>query len=176
VSWVTQLVVHPDYRGQGIARKLCHMAWGPGGFFAAGLITSHPHAVKALEGATQRECDRALIEEHAPDLVRYSKLPYVQNKQLCCDDGKCLIDTQFFVDHTEVERILSRSKGWQLGPLEDGKEFMAFTFAVSPRNSLWKCSYQGRSQQLAATAQRIRAELAMAKYQDVDKLYDNMKL
>jgi hypothetical protein len=136
VSWVTQLVVHPAYRNMGVGRRLCRIAWGAGRFFAAGLVTSHPFAVKALERATERDCNRSLIEEHAADLVRHCNIPYVQGKQLCFEGGKCLVDTQFCVDHSEVEQLRARLSGWRLGPLEDGKEFLAFAFATSPRAPL----------------------------------------
>jgi hypothetical protein len=45
---------------------------------------------------------------------------------------RCLIDTQYFVDHTHVNQILSGLSQWNLGQLEEGKEFFAFTFAAQP--------------------------------------------
>ena len=132
VSWITQLVVHADWRRRGIAKRLCRIAWGTRKYFAYGLVSSHPYAVRALEGATVRRCDRNLAAQHAQELIEYSCIPYMKGKTLCFDDGRCLIDTQFPVDHSGVEQLLLTIKDWQLGPLEDNKEFFAFTFATTP--------------------------------------------
>ncbi len=91
MSWVTQLVVHPDYRIKGVARRLCHIARGPGALFAFGLVSSHPYAVRALEGAAEQQCDRGLVRKHSDDLVTHSRMPYVQGKQLCLDGKRCLM-------------------------------------------------------------------------------------
>ncbi|KAL6761127.1 hypothetical protein V8C86DRAFT_2543878 [Haematococcus lacustris] len=138
VSWITQLVVHSDYRHRGVAKKLCRMAWPVEQFYAVGLVTSHPYAVRALERATQRTCNRATIMPVARELLSQCNIPYVLDKALCFEEGRCLIDTQFFVDHTDVNNILATTLDteWELGGLEDGKEFFAFTFAASPNTCL----------------------------------------
>jgi hypothetical protein len=174
VSWITQLVVHSDYRQRGVAKKLCRLAWAVDHYYAAGLVTSHPYAVRALERATQRSCDRATSMHAAHEIVACCTVPYVQGKTLCFEDGRyvhpsmytaaqahsssaltgfvqtiacpcahiaccrCLIDTHFFVDHTGVNHILQaemQRNNWKLGQLERGKEFVAFTFAASPKVS-----------------------------------------
>lgn len=134
VSWITQLVVHSDYRHRGVAKKLCRMAWAVEQCYAVGLVTSHPYAVRALERATQRMCNRATIMPVARELLSHCNIPYVLDKVLCFEEGRCLIDTQFFVDHTDVNNILATTLDtqWELGGLEEGKEFFAFTFAASP--------------------------------------------
>ncbi|KAG5178017.1 hypothetical protein JKP88DRAFT_270620 [Tribonema minus] len=135
VSWITQLVVHSEYRGRGIGKRLCRMAWAVDRYYACGLVTSHPHAVRALEAATERACDRSLAISSAQALISHSGIPYVSQALVHFEGGKCLIDTQFFVDHSEVEAVLSGITHWRLGPLEEGKEFFAFTFAQSPKTS-----------------------------------------
>ncbi|KAK9823617.1 hypothetical protein WJX72_004259 [[Myrmecia] bisecta] len=129
VAWITQLVVHKDYRRKGIGKKLCRMAQGGGDNFACGLVSCHPYAVRALEAGTGRTCNQEAARRYAADLLSASQIPYVQDCSLDFDSGKCLIDTRFFVDHTEVNKILSEASGWRLGPLEEGKEFFAFTFS-----------------------------------------------
>jgi hypothetical protein len=133
VSWITQLVVHLDWRKRGIAKQLCRLACGTRNhYFVCGLVSSHPYAARALEGATMRRCDRNLALQHAQELINYSGIPYIKGKDLCFDDGRCLIDTQFPVDHSGVDHILLTIDNWQLGPLDDNKEFFAFTFATTP--------------------------------------------
>jgi hypothetical protein len=135
VSWITQLVVHSSYRSQGIASTLCRMAWDIQADFACGLVTSHPHAVRALERATQRRCDPAVIQQHAEGLIEASGIPYLRGCSLPRPGESCAISTGFFVDHTEVNQLLGRMRGWRLGSLLDGEEFFAATFSASSRRS-----------------------------------------
>ena len=46
ISWVLQLVVHKDYRKQGIAKTLLHSIWGFSDDYAWGLATSNALTVK----------------------------------------------------------------------------------------------------------------------------------
>lgn len=159
VSWVTQLVVDAEYRSCGVAKKLCRMAWAVERFFAAGLVTSHPHAVRALERATERACSRDKIKDHAAELLHFSGVPYATGRQLRLDNGRCLIDTDFFVDHTEVEQTLAQMIDWRLGPLEDGKEFFAFVFAVSPKVSPTPSQEEGPLQEEAGAVEVLPTNL-----------------
>lgn len=131
VSWITQLVVHSDYRNKGIASTLCRMAWNIQTEFACGLVTSHPHAVRALERATQKRCDPALIQPHAESLIGACGIPYLAGCRLPRPEESCAVNTGFFVDHTEVNLLLANTRGWRLGSLQDGEEFFAVTFAAS---------------------------------------------
>lgn len=54
VTWVTQLVVHTDYRKQGIAKNILFSIWGLSTHFAWGIVSANPYAVRALEKATRR--------------------------------------------------------------------------------------------------------------------------
>jgi GNAT superfamily N-acetyltransferase len=67
VSWITQLVVHSDYRNQNVAKNILHSIWGFSDDFAWGLISASPYAVRALEKATRRRCDPARIKS---DIVK----------------------------------------------------------------------------------------------------------
>lgn len=134
VSWITQLVVSVNYRSHGIAGRLCRLGWAScKNDFACGLVTSHPHAVRALERATVRLCDMDGVKQHAAGLIAASGIPYVQG----CTVADCKIDTQFHVDHTEINEFIRQEKNWMLGgkDLPDGKEFFAFTFLTSLRRS-----------------------------------------
>jgi hypothetical protein len=61
--------------------------------------------------------------------VAASGIPYVKGKKLIMSGTTAIIDTQFFVDHTEVNDLLGKQEDWKLGPLEDGQEFFAFVFS-----------------------------------------------
>ena len=122
VDWITQLVVDAKYRSVGIAKCLCRHALSLESF-ACGIVTSHPHAVRALESATMRRCDIGLAREYFQELIEQSGIPYVQGKRFV---GPALIDTGFNVDHRELKKLYGAS--WSLGEILDGHEYFAFTF------------------------------------------------
>jgi hypothetical protein len=112
---------------------------------AWGLASSHPYAIRTLERVTGRRCDPLLIGKYARELIKSSQIPYFQSCafsiSLATDDQKkSIVHSNFFVDHTEVNRILVKEmegqneKAWMLGStLEDGDEFFGFTFSEQPR-------------------------------------------
>jgi GNAT superfamily N-acetyltransferase len=54
VAWVTQLVVHEDHRKHDVGKTLLFSIWRFTNFFAWGLLSANPYAVRALE--TQALC------------------------------------------------------------------------------------------------------------------------
>eukprot|EP00026_Physarum_polycephalum_P015177 Phypoly_transcript_15801.p1 GENE.Phypoly_transcript_15801~~Phypoly_transcript_15801.p1 ORF type:complete len:228 (+),score=21.34 Phypoly_transcript_15801:116-799(+) len=126
-SWITQLVVHSAHRSKGIATQLCSLVWQRDNV-AWGLITSHPYAVRALEHATGKKCDPVVIALHAAALVDASGVPYVQGKHLRSSADESVIETDFHVDHTEVDALVAQIPAWRLGKLNVGDEYFAFTF------------------------------------------------
>ncbi len=114
-------------RHRGVASTLCSSVWKPS-VTAWGLVTSHPYAVHALERATGRRCDPLEIKNYASNLVKQSGIPYVQNCQLLCNNHQSVIQSQFFVDHSEIQQLLAKELNWKLGNIQDGEEFFAFTF------------------------------------------------
>jgi GNAT superfamily N-acetyltransferase len=132
VSWITQLVVHSDFRSHGVASKLCQMAWDVSAVDGCGIVTSHPYAIRALEKATRRSCRPGMIH-HAKSLVDASRIPYLQGKPIRCNhagSSMCQIDTGFFVDHTDVDELIpNQPPRLGLEPLEAGHEFVAFTLS-----------------------------------------------
>jgi len=57
VSWVTQFVVHREFRNKRIGTTLLFSIWGMTNHFAWGLTTANPYAIRALEKATRRRCN-----------------------------------------------------------------------------------------------------------------------
>lgn len=133
--WISQLVVHSHCRGQKIASRMIGTAVAtPHNVRACGMATSHPHAVRAMEKAVGARCSPAVIAEVAPAFLAASGVSYVQGKEIRISPGstppRCTIDTAFFVGHDEVNALRADLVDWQLGPLEDGEEFLAV--AVRP--------------------------------------------
>jgi GNAT superfamily N-acetyltransferase/SAM-dependent methyltransferase len=70
VALVVQLVVHRDYRRQGIGSALLYSIWGFSDYYAWGIVTSNPCTVKTLEKATCRQCSASEIIQNKHFLSR----------------------------------------------------------------------------------------------------------
>jgi 2-polyprenyl-3-methyl-5-hydroxy-6-metoxy-1,4-benzoquinol methylase len=135
VSWVTQLVVHAEHRRNDVGKTLLFSIWNFSSHFAWGLVTANPYAVRALEKATRRRCVPSRIARNQRKLMNVAcgNVPYVKTetgRQITAEVSR--LNTNFFLDHSELPAMLasviSESKPWLLGPLEDGWEWLAFTF------------------------------------------------
>jgi hypothetical protein len=128
VCWITQLVVKMGFRGKKVAQNLIHVAMGTD-TVCAGLVSTHPHAVLALERAAKSKCDPAIIAQLATSLFSDSCVEYLQNNNnIICNGLDCLVDTKFAVDHAEPLAALKDidDVNWQLGrDLPDQHEFIA---------------------------------------------------
>ncbi len=150
VDWVTQLVVHTDFRKQDIGKTLLFSVWGFSTHFCWGLITANPYAIRALEKATRRRCVAERIAKHKTTLHRLGakKVRYVGNsRELVVSHHTSKINTRFFVDHGDLDAtvasVVTNDKPWNLGMIEEGWEWFAFTFHDQPQISL-------NSQEIAA--------------------------
>ena len=121
VCWITQLVVHPYYRSQGLAKQLvtissaqCHVV---------GIVSSHPFAVKSLGGS----CELSFIQEWGVRLMEASQVPYLRAKRAFISDIASYVDTEFDIDHSEPQHALRIVRGvWNLGyQLPTGHEYLA---------------------------------------------------
>lgn len=131
VIWITQLVVDPTYRDKEVAANLIRQALG-NRLKICGLASSHPYAVRSIESATGLVCD-SIDPGKIALLVNNCGVPYVQEKAFTSKEGSCIINTEFFVDHTHIEQFLEEEKShstkpWKLGSLPEGHEFLAFVF------------------------------------------------
>jgi len=135
VIWVTQFVIHHNYRNTGIGKRLLFSIWGFSSFFAWGLLTANPYAIRALEKATRRRCDPIRIKKNVQQLYNFGKknVSYINDNTVkIVNSENSKINTDFFVDHSELAEMLSNvtseEKPWKLGKIEEGWEWFAFTF------------------------------------------------
>ncbi|KZF18990.1 hypothetical protein L228DRAFT_264112 [Xylona heveae TC161] len=148
VCWVTQLVVHADFREQGLARHLLEFLREDGDA-VFGIMSSHPAAclagARAFTGNIS-SVSPGFIQAYAQAIMNLSPIIYVRDAKLCGSlfDQKdtsgaiSSVDTQFFVDHTEpleVLKVVRQDRDWPLGELLDGCEFL-FMVEVKPRGCL----------------------------------------
>lgn len=135
ISWVTQLVVHEDYRHKDIAKSLLHSIWGFTDNYAWGIVSANPYAVRALEKTTRRRSDPRRIKHNLKKILSIGAeyLPYInETTEAFVNQEVSKINTQFFVDHADVDQmiqdVVTDTVPWTLGPLEEGWEWLAFTF------------------------------------------------
>ena len=145
VSWVTQLVVHKDYRNIDVAKTLLFSIWGWSNHYAWGIISANPYAVRALEKATRRRCIPTRINRNKKKLYQLGKdnLPYVnESTVVVVTKDRSQINTEFFVNHSDLEEMINNastdSVPWLLGRLDEGWEWFAFTFNDQEQLSLTK--------------------------------------
>ncbi|KPM42303.1 hypothetical protein AK830_g4273 [Neonectria ditissima] len=117
VCWVTQLVVHKDYRGQGIGSTLLRLSKSDSDD-VYGIMSSHPHACVAAAasyGTSIENISLDFIRHHSDAIMKASPIAYVKNASLVgslfhVEDPTGLIsgvNTRFFVDHEEPLDALS---------------------------------------------------------------------
>ena len=145
ITWVTQLVVHKDYRNRGIAERLLFSIWGFSDHYAWGIVSANPYAIRALEKATRRRAKTLRIKQNSKKLLNVGKqnVPFIHDDtELCVDENQSVINTQFFVDHSEtlkrLEDVISEDIPWELGQIDEGWEWFAFTFNDQPQIKLSK--------------------------------------
>lgn len=134
-SWVTQLVVHSDFRKQDIAKTLLFSIWGLSNHFAWGILSANPYAVRALEKATRRRCQPFRIARNRRKLLSVGDkyVPYIsQDTDVVVQKDCSKINTGFFVDHSQLEAMIhsvtSIDVPWLIGKIDEGWEWFAFTF------------------------------------------------
>lgn len=132
ISWITQLVVHTDYRQRGVATTILNSIWGFSNHFAWGLATASPFAVRALEKATRRRVIPSTVLQNIGKIKPLTdEIFYLTNRSTTINDSTSRIDSQFPVDHSNIKRdinAVSQIHKWLIGDLEEGEEWYAVTF------------------------------------------------
>ncbi len=134
--WVTQLVVRSHYRNRGIAKKLLRSAWGMSDYFAWGLATTNAVTIKTLESVTWRAVDPMEIGRHL-DIIRdlCDDVEFAKDKVIKVEKGKSQIFTNFFPNFQKLDPKDNLEDVYvaKLGKIEDGCEWLAFTFQPQKR-------------------------------------------
>ncbi|KAH6631281.1 hypothetical protein F5144DRAFT_547417 [Chaetomium tenue] len=140
VCWITQLVVHREYRGRRLATRLIEKLRDIDDEIF-GIMSSHPAACiagsKACAGFPLPHISRHFIQSCAKEVMASSAIPYVRDAKLrgalfsdSATDTEGLIsgaDTEFYVDHEEPLSALAWIRAhseWPLGDLPEGHEFL----------------------------------------------------
>lgn len=123
--WITQLVVHKDWRGIGVGRRLCRLAWDGENTFACGIVSPHPFAVRCLERMAGVPCDLAMTKIHGLAIATASGIDLVTKSRLVVNKSTSVLQSSFFVDRAEIATF---PENWQLGKLQDGEEYFALCF------------------------------------------------
>ncbi len=130
-TWVIQLIVHEEYRNNKIGKKLLHYAWGFSNHYSWGLATSNPLTVKTLESVTLRKSSPEEILKHFETIkLLCSHISFVDTSKIDITNRHSVVDTDFYVDHSDVHSLIDAYNGnWDLGSLNEGFEWLAFTFS-----------------------------------------------
>ena len=143
VSWVTQLVVHKDFRQQGIGKTLLFSFWGFSNDYAWGIMSSNPYAVRALEKATYRRVQPNIMKNKEQGIIKFGveNVSYLNEKtEFVVTSRNCKVNTDFRSDLSRVQEKLNNvTKNdipWVLGEIEEGWEWFAFTFNEQKKVSL----------------------------------------
>ena len=135
ISWVTQLVVHENYRHKDVAKNLLHSIWGFTDNFAWGIVSANPYAIRALEKTTRRRSSPERIKHTIKKIMSIGEehIPYInENTEYLVTSETSRINTGFFVDHQNIgqmiDTVVTNTVPWTLGDIEEGWEWIAFTF------------------------------------------------
>lgn len=128
-SWVTQLLVHHSYRNRKIATRLLQSAWGFSDYFAWGLATTNAVTIKTLESVTWRQVDPNIVSQHLEEIGQLcDEIAFTEKEQIRIGDGKSQIFTNFYPEFQRLENNLTEIYVKRLGMIDDGCEWLAFTF------------------------------------------------
>ena len=145
ISWITQLVVHEDYRRHGIGKKLVFSFWGFSNHYAWGILSSNPYAIRALEKATYRRVNPSIVKSNQGTIKNFGieNVSYLNdNTEFVITNNNCKVNTEFPSDISKVgeklDNVTSKGIPWLLGDIDEGWEWLAFTFNSQKKISLTK--------------------------------------
>lgn len=125
-TWVIQLVVHRFYRKRHIATNLLHSAWGFSNYYAWGLATANALTMKTLEAVTWRQIEPSVILENISAIETLcTEVRFADANRIELSPEKSQIFTNFYPEADPHDASVYIAK---LGKLQDGYEWLAFTF------------------------------------------------
>lgn len=106
ITWVVQLVVDKEYRGNHIGSTLLNSIWCFSDDIAWGLATANPCTIKALEAATLRRCEVKEIGKRITLIDQIRELiPFAKDADLRLSEQEAIIQSKFFVDNSQYGNI-----------------------------------------------------------------------
>lgn len=129
-TWVIQLVVKKDFRRQQIAKKLLFSIWGFSNDYAWGLATTNPLTIKTLESATLRKVSLKQMEQNI-DLIKQlsDKINFITRDDITINETNSFVNSSYYVSHDDIPNFISSyGNDWIFGDLQEGFEWLAFTF------------------------------------------------
>ncbi|MEZ4394123.1 MAG: bifunctional N-acetyltransferase/class I SAM-dependent methyltransferase [Polyangiales bacterium] len=167
IDWVTQLVVHTEHRHRGVATQLLFTFWGFSDHAAWGLVTTNPYAVRALERITHRRCDLVVIRERLAEIrAAGAGIAYAADRRIDVDASRSVIDTAFFISHDKLPDKLRAARAsalWKLGEIQEGEEWLAFTFRSQPPSPYEPEALKALLDRSDRTARNAYARMAMGE-------------
>ena len=129
-TWVTQLVVKKEFRRQQIAKKLLFSIWGFPNDYAWGLATTNPLTIKTLESATLRKVSLQKMQENIQIIKQLSdKVNFITRDDIFITDNNSTVNSNYYVSHEDIPCFISNyGDNWIFGDLQEGYEWLAFTF------------------------------------------------
>ena len=132
VAWISQLVVHQDYRSKGIATTLISTLLKEYKIEYVGIASAHPHAILAVKRASGSKFELE-NEWIIPMLITVLQVNYLKAKKFVGifeprhEGNQCqLINSEFWIDQTSaIEALGNIREDWPLGMLRPGHEFVA---------------------------------------------------
>lgn len=172
VSWVTQLVVHSDFRNQDIAKTLLFTIWKFTDHFAWGIVSANPYALRALEKATRRRCapERIMHNKKKLNTIGIDSVSYInENTDIDIDANVSRIFTKFYIDHSEVlnmiKSVTTPDVPWLMGNIDDGWEWFGFTFQDQDQLSLTQTELEKMLEASDAVTKQAYSRMQLCKKQ-----------
>ncbi len=132
-SWVTQMLVHHSYRKRKIATRLLQSAWGFSDYHAWGLATTNALTIKTLEAVTWRQVNPVVMYKHIDEIAQLcEEIVYANKDYIRIDSKKSQIFTDFYPEFQHLDNDWQDLYVRKLGKIEDGCEWLAFTFQHQP--------------------------------------------
>ncbi len=135
ISWITQLVVHENYRKLGIGKTLLFSFWGFSNDYAWGIMSSNPYAIRALEKATYRRVQPTFMKKKEKSIIKFGieNVSYLnEDTEFIITSNNSKVNTKFPSNISKVNEklanVTTESIPWLLGDIEEGWEWFAFTF------------------------------------------------
>ena len=113
ICWISQLLIHPEYRNKGFAKHLITKVSRDCDII--GIASSNPYSIKAVQSVSNTKYNNDFNLIHLKSIAKYSQVPYILNKQINIYDTHSTINTDFMINRIDNLPF----------PLPNGYEYIA---------------------------------------------------